>query len=171
MSNPFRKARREKRRTKPYHPRPIRTPMIVGTDLVLRPLEQIIEQLERDGTAITDSKGYPVFQAGDGQWYPSADAIEGVIWHMEMHCTRHGRALPLEGLRELHIALKYLAPVMESTLAKLDKEMPALRRAMAMADPDDQLDLLRQTQVKAELESVTAAAIDRHNPKEASRGP
>ena len=152
MSNPYRKARREKRRNKPYRQRAKHAPMLVASDLVLRPLERIIDQLKHEGTAITDSKGYPVFQAGDGQWYPSADAIEGVIWHLEMFCTRHGRELPLDGLRDLHIALKYIKPVMESTLAKLDKEMPALRRAMAMADPDDQLDLLRQTQIKAELE-------------------
>lgn len=151
MSNPFRKARREKRRNKTYRPRAKHAPMLVASDLVLRPLEQIIEQLVRDGTSITDSKGYPVFQAGDGQWYPSDEAIEGVIWHFEMFCTRHGRELPLDGLRELYIALHYIKPVMESTLAKLKDAMPALRRAMAMADPDDQLDLLQQTRIKAEL--------------------
>lgn len=171
MSNPYRKARREKRRNKPYRRRAKHAPMLVASDLVLLPVKAIIDRLEIDGTVDVDGKGNPILQAGDGEWYDAAGAIEGVIWHFEMFCARHGRELPLDSLRELHIALKYLAPVMESTLAKLDKEMPALRRAMAMADPDDQLDLLRQTQVKAELESVTAAAIDRHNPKEASRGP
>ncbi|MBV7482484.1 hypothetical protein [Bordetella sp. BOR01] len=151
MSNPYRKARREKRRNKPYRQRAKYAPMLVATDLVLRPLERIIDQLKRDGTAITDGKGYPVFQAGDGQWYPSADAIEGVIWHLEMYCTRHGRELPLGGLRDLHIALKYIKPVMESTLAKLDQDMPVLRRAMSMAKPDDQVDLLQQTRIKAAM--------------------
>ncbi|CAP41281.1 hypothetical protein [Bordetella petrii] len=153
MSNPFRQARREKRRNKPYRPRAVHTPMLVATDLVLRPLEQIIDQLERDGTVTTDAKGYAVFQAGDGQWYPSDEAIEGVIWHFEMFCTRHGRELPLDGLRELHIALHYIKPVMESTVVKLKDAMPVLRRAMAMADPDDQLDLLQQTRIKAEMEA------------------
>ncbi|KDC15347.1 hypothetical protein L542_2103 [Bordetella bronchiseptica F-1] len=56
-------------------------------------------------------------------------------------------------MRELHVALKYIAPVMESTLVKLKSDLPVLRRAMALADPDDQLELLRQTQIKAEMEA------------------
>lgn len=156
MSNPFRKARREKRRNKPYRQRAVYTPMLVATDLVLRPLESIVDRLEIDGTVDVDGKGNPVFQAGDGRWYDAAGAIEGVMWHFEMFCTRHRRELPLDSLRELHIALKYIKPVMGSTLAKLKKDMPALRRAMAMADSDDQLDLLQQTRIKAELEARQA---------------
>jgi len=110
MSNPHRKARRAKR-NKPYRPREIRTPMIVGTDLVLRPLEQIIDRLEIDGIVDVD------------------------------------------GLRELVIAFRYCVPVQASTMAKLRAALPVLRRAMAMADPDDQVDILRQTQIKAELEA------------------
>src|SRR3546814_2911572 len=48
MSNPYRKARREKRRNKPYRQRPKHAPMLVATDLVLRPLEQIIDQLRSE---------------------------------------------------------------------------------------------------------------------------
>src|SRR5690606_33886464 len=156
MSNPYRKTRREKRRNKPYRQRAKHAPMLVASDLVLRPVEAIIDRLEIDGTVDVDGKGNPIFQAGDGEWYDAAGAIEGVIWHFEMFCTRHGRELPLDSLRELHIALKYIKPVMGSTLAKLKKDMPALRRAMAMANPNDQLNLLRQTQIKAELMEARA---------------
>ena len=133
-----------------------RAPMLVATDLVLRPLEAIIDQINRDGTVHTDAQGFPDFRAGDGKWYEAAGAIEGVIWHFEMWCTRHNRTLPLEPLRELHIALKYLVPIREETMAGLATTMPALRRAMATADPDDQTDLLLQTQIRAELDAARA---------------
>ncbi|KAG0752367.1 hypothetical protein G6F22_021897 [Rhizopus arrhizus] len=69
-----------KPRRKQYRPRAVRAPMLVATDLVLRPLEAIIDQINRDGTVHTDAKGIPQFRAGDGKWYESAGAIEGVIW-------------------------------------------------------------------------------------------
>lgn len=148
MSNPHRKARRNKR----YVPKAIRTPMIVGTDLVLRPLEAIVDRLEIDGTVDVDGKGNPVFQAGDGEWYDAAGAIEGVHKHFDMFATRHKLTLPLDCLRELSIAFRYCVPVQQSTMQKLRTALPALRRAMSMADPDEQVDLLRQTQIWAELE-------------------
>lgn len=151
MSKPHRKARRA--RQKRYVPRPVRTPMLVGADLVLRPLMQIIDQIELHGTVDTDARGVPQFLASDGRWYDSASAIEGVIWHFEMMATRHSLALPLDGLRELHIALKFLVPVRESTLIKLRSDMPKLQRALALGNPDDQIDLVQQTRIKEALES------------------
>jgi hypothetical protein len=154
MSNPYRRARREKRR-KPYRPREVRTPMIVGADLVLRPLEQIVDRLGIDGTVDVDGKGTPVFQAGDGQWYDAAGAIEGVVWHFEMMETRHGLQLPLDGLRELVIAFRYCVPIQGSTMVKLRAALPVLRQAMAGGDPADQVDILQQTRIKAELEAAS----------------
>jgi hypothetical protein len=151
MSNKYRKQRRAKR----YVPKPVRTPMIVGTDLVLRPLETIIDRLEIDGTIDVDGKGNPVFPTSDGEWYDAAGAIEGVMWHMEMHATRHSLTLPLDGLKELVIAFRFCVPVQNSTMQKLRTAMPVLRRAMSLAKPDDQIDLLRQTQIRAELEHAT----------------
>lgn len=150
MSHPHSKRRKE--RNKRYVPRLVRTPMLIGSDLVMRPVEQIIEQIERDGTVMVGSNGFPVFQAGDGKWHDSAAGIEGLIWHLEMWCTRHGRELPLQPLRDLHTALKYLVPVMEKNLFALRATLPVLRRAIATSDPDDAIDLLQQTRIKAEIE-------------------
>lgn len=130
--------------------------MLIAADLVLRPVEQIIEQIDRDGTVNVDSRGFPQFQAGDGKWYESAGGIEGVIWHFEMWCTRHGKDLPLQPLRDLHTALKYLVPIQERTMAGLRESMPQLRRALSVADPDDALDILHQTQIKAAMEARAA---------------
>lgn len=147
MSNPHRKARRAKR----YQPKPVRHPMLVGASLVMFPLQQIVNQLDLHGTVDTDSKGVAQFMATDGRWYESAPAIEGVIWHFEMMCTRHGLVLPLDGLRELHIALKYIVPIQNSTMVKLRAALPVLQRAMGLADRQDQIDLLQQTRIRAEL--------------------
>lgn len=150
MSNKYRKARRNKA----YRPKPVRAPMVVASALVLAPLEAIIDRLDIDGTVAIDGKGNPILQdMQTGEWYDAAGGIEGLIWHLDMHCTRHGVVLPLDGLRELHIAFKYCAPVQPSTMRKLREALPILQRAMAVADKDDQLDLLRQTQIKAAMEA------------------
>jgi hypothetical protein len=150
MSNKYRKARRNKA----YRPKPVRAPMVVASALVLAPLEAIVDRLDIDGTVAIDGKGNPILQdMQTGEWYDAAGGIEGLIWHLEMHCTRHGVDLPLDGLRELHIAFKYCAPVQPSTMRKLREALPVLQRAMAMADKDDQLDLLHQTQIKAAMEA------------------
>lgn len=149
--------RHKPRRNKRYVPRPVHTPMLIGAELAMRPLEQIIEQIDRDGTINTEN-GIPVFLACDGDWYQSAEAIEGMVWHLEMWCQRHSRTLPLEPLRNLHKALSDLEPIGPGLLADLLTSMPALRRAMSLADPEDQLDLLRQTQIKSAMQrnEVTA---------------
>ena len=158
MSSQFRKQRRHKARNKAYTPREVRTPMIVGSELVMQPLEAIFDQLERDGTVHTDQKGVPVFQAGDGIWYDAAEAIEGVIWHFEMISTRTGKDLPLDGLRELVIAFRYVQPVLDSTMQKLRESLPVLRRVLALGDPDEQASLLTQTMIRAEFEKQGVSA-------------
>lgn len=129
------------------------SPMIVGAEIVMRPLEQLFDELDRTGKVSVNAKGYPEFLACDGRWYEAAPAIEGLIWHFEMWCTRHCKDLPLQPLRELHIALHYLVPVQESTIDALRHALPILRSVIALGSPEDQVDLLQQTRIKAELES------------------
>jgi hypothetical protein len=135
---------------------PVRNSMVLAAELVMRPVDQIIDQIERDGTVDVDERGFPHFQAGDGNWYDSAAGIEGVIWHFEMWCIRHGKELPLQPLRDLHVALKYLVPVQARTLADLKTSMPQLRRALALANPEDALDLLHQAEIKDAMEARAA---------------
>ncbi|MEI2416173.1 hypothetical protein V8Z80_08305 [Orrella sp. JC864] len=154
MSNPHRKARRAKARNKPYRPKPSEPPMLVGSHLVLSPLEHMVEQLERDGTLDTDERGTPIVIGRDGREYDAAGALEGVLWHFEMMSIRHGVTLPLDGLRELMIACRYLVPVQSGTIAKLRADLPVLRRAMATGSRVDQIDLLQQCRIKAALENI-----------------
>jgi len=141
-----------KRRVKAYVRRAVRTPMIVGAQLVIGPLEAIIDQIARDGTVNADAKGVPIFQDGDGTWYETAPALEGVIWHLEMHATRHKLALPIQPLRELYVCLDYVSPISASLLARLQKALPILQRAIATGKPDDQVDLYQQARIKEAFE-------------------
>lgn len=133
--------------------RPKAAPMIIGAEVVLRPLEQLFDQLDRTGEVSVDARGYPEFLAADGHWYEAAPAIEGLIWHFEMWCTRHDKKLPLQPLRDLHVALHYLVPVQPSTIAALRDALPILRRTMALGSPEDQVDLFQQTRIKAAMEA------------------
>ena len=148
MSNKYRKQRRAKRHI-PFEPK---VPMMVKAALVFGPLDAIIDRLEADGTALTDERGNPVAIDLNGEEYDAAGGIEGLIWHLEIHASRHGLTLPLDPLRELQIAFKYIKPIMPSTVAKLREALPVLRRAMADANQEEQIDILRTVQIRAELE-------------------
>lgn len=154
-----RKARRlaqraESRRGRPARraERPKASPMIIGAEIVMRPLEQLVDELDRTGKVPVNARGFPEFLACDGHRYEAAPAIEGLIWHFEMWETRHDKQLPIQPLRDLHIALHYLVPIQERTIDALRKALPILRRVMALGQPDDQVDLLLQTQIKAAME-------------------
>lgn len=138
------RARRERR--------PQMLPMLLGADRALRPIEQVIEQIERGAKFSANAEGRAQFQTPDGHWHEAAPAIEGLIWHFEMWCIRHGRNLPLQPLRDLHTALHYMVPVHESTLDGLRVTMPVLRRVMALGDRQDQADLMQQALIKGAME-------------------
>ncbi len=141
-----------KKPRKPYKPRAVRTPMIVGTDLVLRPLERIIEQICIDGTTNVSRRGTPVFQNGSSEWFDSAEAIDGVILFCEMYAHRVQITMPLDAIRELSKAFRYCMPIFERTINGVNVAMPVLRRIISAADPEVVLDILRQTQIKIELD-------------------
>lgn len=129
------------------------SPMIVGAEIVMRPLEQLFDELDRTGKVSINAKGYPEFLECDGHRYEAAPAIEGLIWHFEMWSIRHGRELPLQPLRDLHIALHYLVPIQESTIEGLRQALPALRRVITLGQPADQVDLFQQTRIKIAMEA------------------
>lgn len=132
--------------------RPKAAPMMVGAEIVMRPLEQLFDELDRTGKISVNERGFPEFLACDGYRYEAAPAIEGLIWHFEMWETRHGKTLPLQPLRDLHVALHYLVPIQERTVEALRQTLPILRNVMATGKPEDQIDLLQQTRIKAAME-------------------
>lgn len=153
--------RRQARRAEGRRPRagriarPVAAPMIMGSEIVMRPLEQLFDELDRTGKVSANAKGYPIFVACDGHKYEAAPAIEGLIWHFEMWSIRHAKELPLQPLRDLYIALHYLVPIQERTIEGLRHALPILRRVIALGQRDDQGDLFHQTRIKIAMEVQT----------------
>lgn len=148
-------ARSQKPRKK-YVPKDVRVPLLVGVDSVYRPLERIIEQIERDGTVNTSQRGTPMFQDINGLWFASAAAISGIVDFVEMYNRRHHTTLPILAMSELRIALDYAMPVFEHTLSRLKADLVVIRKELSLADPDDLVDILRQTQIKEQLDLIAA---------------
>lgn len=135
--------------------RPARPPMLIKTQQTLAPLESIIDQIERDGTVTVDARGVPVFHcAADGEWYASAPAIAGMADFFDMWAVRHGREFKATALRQLAKRLDVGMPIDTPLMAALHAEIPALRRIGAGLTQDDASDLLRQTQIRAELDAA-----------------
>ncbi|WP_286936173.1 hypothetical protein [Achromobacter sp. UBA4530] len=134
--------------------RPARLPMLIKTQQTLAPLEAIIDQMERDGTVTVDPRGVPVFHCvSDGEWYASAPAIAGMADFFDMWATRHGREFKATALRQLAKRLDVGMPIDGPLMAALHAEIPALRRIGAGLTQADASDLLRQTQILAEMEA------------------
>ena len=144
-------ARSQKPRKK-YVPKDVRVPLLVGVDSVYRPLERIVDQLERDGTINTSARGTPMFQDINGLWFASAPAISGIVDFLEMYNRRHDKSLPILAMSELRIALDYSMPVWQHTLNRIKADVVVIRKELSLADPDDLLDILRQTQIKEAFE-------------------
>ena len=143
-----------KKRNKQYRRRPVRCPLLVGAALVFGPITAVLDQLENDGTLTTSSRGVPMFQDGDGRWYETSAALEGVIDHIDMWCARHGRTLPLDSLRELRRLIEYAMNIPASLMVRLRCDLPVLQAVMARGNSDDMVDLLTQVQIKTELEKL-----------------
>lgn len=143
-----------KPRRKQYRPRPARLPMLIKTQQTLAPLEAIIDQIQRDGTVTIDARGVPIFYCvADGEWYASAPAIAGMADFFDMWATRHGSPFKATALRQLANRLDVGMPIDAPLMAALNREIPNLRRIGASLDQADASDLLRQTQIKAEMEA------------------
>lgn len=86
-------ARLKGRPARPAHHaiRPKVSPMLVGAEIVTRPLEQLFDELVRTGAVSVNARGFPQFLACDGHWYEAAPAIDGLIWHFEMWPPRTAR--------------------------------------------------------------------------------
>jgi hypothetical protein len=142
-----------RKRSKHYCPKRAEIPMLVKAYRAFSPLQDIVDQIAKDGTLNCSARGVPMFRdLEDGQWYATAVALQGVIDHLEMYQLRHQVSLPLESLKEFHKAIEYAIPVSATLLAKLQRDIPRLQGALARSNPDDVNDILRQVQIKELME-------------------
>lgn len=134
-------------------PRPEHIPMLVKAQYTLEPLETLLDQIERCGTVDT-AQGEAIFpNHADGVWYPAVGAVAGMADFFEMWATRHGKPLNVSALRQLAARLDSGMPLDQPLVDRLHALFPVLRRVSATLHPDDAEDLLRQTQIKAEMEA------------------
>ncbi len=146
-----RAARRAMERTQRRQYRPPRevnvpAPMMLKIQLVLAPLEAIIDEIERDGTVDTIN-GTPVFRAlGDESWYASHPAIIGIVELFEEWCRRTGRTVEVRGLKRLANKLQASMPLAESDISDVRREMVGLRRAVMQMTHAEAIELVEWTQ-------------------------
>lgn len=142
-----------RKRSKHYSPKRAEIPLVIRAYRTFSPLQDIVDQIARDGTLNCSPQGVPIFRdIENGQWYETAAALQGVIDHLEMYQIRNQCDLPLSALKEFHKGLQYSMPVSASLLARLQRDLPLLQRVMARSDPDSVNDLFRQVQIKELLE-------------------
>ena len=124
---------------------------------VFRPLECILDQLERDGTVDVTPSGVPIFKdSGDGNWYCTVTALNGVIEAYEIHERRHQRPLNLEALRVLSNKLKYGMPIFDSDTKSARGCLDRMRSETMLMTADYAKQLIKDFQIKEALERVAA---------------
>lgn len=127
-------------------------------DAVFRPLESILDALDRDGTVTTTAAGVPIFRDGnDGCWYETAPAVEGVACAFEMHGKRQSRAVPVEPLLVLARKLRYAMPLEQADVAAARQALEALRAEAMQMTAAYARDLVQNTRIRIELDAKEAA--------------
>lgn len=149
---------RKPRRHKRYVKRPTVIPMLVKSQYAIGPLEDWLRQIEIHET-VDSVQGEAILRShGDGFAYPAAGAVDGVADFFEMWATRHGKTLDVSALRQVAVRLANGAPIDHPLMERVKALLPTLRRIGALMNRDDAEDLIRQTQIKAELEAGAARA-------------
>ncbi|MFY2582096.1 hypothetical protein [Achromobacter xylosoxidans] len=149
---------RKPRRNKRYVKRPTVIPMLVKSQCAIGPLEDWLRQIEIHET-VDSVQGEAILRShGDGFAYPAAGAVDGVADFFEMWATRHGKTRDVSALRQVAVRLANGAPIDHPLMERVKALLPTLRRIGAFMNCDDAEDLIRQTQIKAELEAGAARA-------------
>lgn len=125
---------------------------------VFGPLENILDELESEGTVSTMPDGTPIFQdTNDGCWYPMAPALNGVVDAYEIHQTRTGRAMPLATLRQLAHKLEIQMPLFKADTDAARAALEALKAETMQMNAGYAKDLVRTVQIRIEFEERRAA--------------
>lgn len=142
-----------RKRNRKYTPRTARIPTLVRVSRVFGPLNDILDQLNDDGTVHVSPKGVPIFLDEDnGRWYAIAPAVFGLIDHLEMVERRYGWKLPLDSLRRFHKRMENHMPLDAPIMDALHRDSRIIQQAMARLSPDELIDLLRQYHIKVGIE-------------------
>lgn len=135
--------------------RPWHMPMIMKARNAIGPLEDWLNQIEANGTAYSVQGEPLIFNHSDNCAYPAAGAIDGIADLFEMWSIRHGKPMNVEPLRQLAARLGNGAPIDAPLLERVRAVLPKLQAIGVHMNQDDAEDLIRQTQIKAELGTRT----------------
>lgn len=122
---------------------------------VFQPLEDILNQLEKNGTVDATTGGTPIFKdAIDGHWYESSEAIMGVVEAYEIHEIRSGCQIGLSSMRQLAHRLKYSMAIFESDTVACRACLQRMKRETMQMTAGYARQLIKDFQIKEQLEKV-----------------
>lgn len=121
-------------------------------DQVWRPLEQIMDRMQIDGTVET-AQGRPIlYDAGTGGWYEIAPAIEGLIDFHRIAGSRHGWQIDLRPLEKLAAKLQHGTPIFEPDLQAVRTLAAQLKRHVGRLTLREAKDILTTVRIQIEME-------------------
>lgn len=121
-------------------------------DQVWRPLEQIMDRMQIDGTVET-AQGRPIlYDAGTGGWYEIAPAIEGLIDFHRIAANRHGWQIDLRPLEKLAAKLQHGTPIFEPDLQAVRTLAAQLKRHVGRLTLREAKDILTTVRIQIEIE-------------------
>ncbi|AHB08507.1 hypothetical protein U875_14155 [Pandoraea pnomenusa 3kgm] len=125
---------------------------------VFGPLEQILDELEGEGTVSATLNGTPIFQdTNDGCWYEMVPALTGFIDAYEIHESRCGRAMPLEPLRLLARKLDVGMPLFDTDTVPARAALATLKAETMNMRADYARDLVQTVRIQVEQEQAREA--------------
>ncbi|WAL81498.1 hypothetical protein OYT13_16800 [Pandoraea sp. XJJ-1] len=125
---------------------------------VFGPLEQILDELEGEGTVSAMPNGTPIFQdTNDGCWYEMVPALAGFVDAYEIHESRCGRAMPLEPLRLLARKLEVSMPLFDTDTVPARAALAVLKAETMNMRADYARDLVQTVRIQVEMEQVREA--------------
>lgn len=122
---------------------------------VFTPVEAIVDQLERDGTVMTDENGVPVFSdRTEGCYYAMGPSIRGLTDAFDLHSNRHKRPILTNGLAVLCGKLELGHEITELDIAAAKRSIAAMRHEAAQMTSRYASALVQDVQLKFELEAA-----------------
>lgn len=121
-------------------------------DQVWRPLEQILDRMEMDGTVET-AQGRPVlYDAGTNGWYEIAPAIVGLVDFHRIAADRHGWDVDLQPLTKLAKKLEHGTPIFAADVAAVRALAANLKRHVGHLTLREAKDILTTVRIQIALE-------------------
>lgn len=123
---------------------------------VFGPIESIIDQLDTDGTVLTDDSGAALFvDHVDGDHYRMGPSLRGVTDAFDLHSRRNERPILTNGLAVLYLKLEGRHNIEQRDIDAARRSVSAMRSECAQMTSAYASRLVRDVQIQFELEAVS----------------